>query len=47
MSFYYDEEGFVTFPDGSRYKGDIDMGVPHGFGKLIYTDGSVYSGEWS
>lgn len=46
MTFYFDAEGFMTFPDGSRYKGDLDKGIPQGNGMLIYTDGSTYNGEW-
>ena len=46
MKMYFDEEGYVTFPDGSRYKGDLDKGVPEGKGKIIYTDNSIYDGEW-
>jgi hypothetical protein len=46
MKLYIDQEGFVTFPDGSRYKGGLDGGVPDGDGCIIYTDGSEYEGEW-
>lgn len=46
MKLYIDQEGFVTFPDGSRYKGGLDQGIPDGDGIIIYTDGSEYDGEW-
>ena len=46
MKIYIDEEGYVTFPDGSRYKGGLYGGIPDGEGRIIYTDGSTYDGEW-
>mmetsp|Transcript_1998 Transcript_1998/g.2748 ORF Transcript_1998/g.2748 Transcript_1998/m.2748 type:complete len:137 (+) Transcript_1998:736-1146(+) len=46
MQIYIDEEGYVTFPDGSRYKGSLYGGIPEGEGRIIYTDGSIYDGEW-
>ena len=46
MKIYVDKEGYVTFPDGSRYKGGLQSGIPEGEGRIIYTDGSVYDGEW-
>ena len=46
MKIFIDKEGFVTFPDGARYKGSLQNGIPHGDGTIIYTDGSEYSGEW-
>ncbi len=27
---YYDDEGFCTYPDGTRYKGSLENGIPHG-----------------
>ena len=27
---YHDEEGYVAFPDGSRYNGDLEKGIPEG-----------------
>jgi len=44
IKLYIDEEGYVTFPDGSRYKGGLDAGIPDQEGKIIYTDGSIYEG---
>jgi hypothetical protein len=44
--YYVDEEGFVQFPDGSRYKGPLKMGNPEGVGVIIYADGSRYEGDW-
>lgn len=46
MKIYIDDEGYVTFPDGSRYKGGLYGGIPEGEGRIIYTDGSIYDGEW-
>ena len=46
MKIYIDDEGYVTFPDGSRYKGGLYGGIPEGDGRIIYTDGSIYDGEW-
>lgn len=46
MKIFVDNEGFVMFPDGSRYKGSLQNGIPNGEGTIIYTDGSEYSGEW-
>ena len=46
MRIYIDDEGYVTFPDGSRYKGGLYGGIPDGEGRIIYTDGSIYDGEW-
>lgn len=43
---YIDDKGYVTFPDGSRYKGNLEKGIPDGQGEIIYTDGSIYDGEW-
>jgi len=40
--YYLDEEGFVSFPDGSRYKGPLKKGQPEGVGLIIYQDGSRY-----
>ena len=44
LKLYIDQEGYVTFPDGSRYKGGLEGGTPDGEGKIIYTDGSTYEG---
>ena len=42
-----DSDGFVTFPDGSRYKGKLIDGIPDGGqGKIIYKDESEYDGDW-
>ena len=34
------DDGFLTFPDGSRYKGTLLNGNPEGVGLIIYNDGS-------
>jgi LysM repeat protein len=44
--FYVDDEGFVQFPDGSKYKGPLKNGNPEGVGIIIYPDGSRYEGDW-
>jgi len=46
MKLYVDNEGYVTFPDGSRYKGNLDQGIPDGEGHIYYPDGTEYFGEW-
>jgi len=46
MKLYVDNEGYITFPDGARYKGHLDNGIPEGEGHIIYTDGSQYFGDW-
>lgn len=43
---FFDSDGFCTYPDGTRYKGGLHDGVPHGEGLIYYTDGSSYKGEW-
>jgi hypothetical protein len=37
------------YGDQGAYKGDFDEDkqLPHGLGKMDYTDGRIYSGEWS
>lgn len=40
------KDGFVQFPDGSRYKGGLKLGNPHGEGIIIYGDMSKYEGDW-
>lgn len=37
---YVDDEGFVQFPDGSRFRGPLKNGNPEGVGIIIYADGS-------
>jgi len=32
--FYIDSEGFVQFPDGSKYKGTLVDGNPEGMGSI-------------
>ena len=41
---YYDDERYCTYPDGTKYRGGLDNGIPHGEGRIIYTDGSIYEG---
>lgn len=44
--YYVDDDGYVQFPDGSRYKGPLKNGNPDGMGIIIYADGSRYEGDW-
>jgi hypothetical protein len=39
-SSYVDRDGFVKFPDGSKFKGPLHKGLPEGIGTIIYPDGS-------
>jgi hypothetical protein len=36
----------VTFPDGSKYVGEVKNDKKHGQGTLTLPDGSKYVGEW-
>ena len=37
----------ITFPDESKYVGEVKNGKPNGKGTLIYPDkGGKYEGEW-
>lgn len=36
----------LNYEDGSRYKGGIKDGTPHGVGKMSWPDGSSYEGDW-
>lgn len=45
--YFVDPEGFVKFPDGSRFKGALLDGNPSGMGIIIYGDGSRYEGNWT
>jgi hypothetical protein len=35
-----------NYPDGSMYKGDLQGGNKHGFGKMQWADGDSYEGNW-
>ena len=37
----------ITLPDGSKYIGEADGGLPHGRGKKISPDNYIYSGEFA
>ena len=39
-------EGVHTFPNGYMYTGSFWEHAWHGFGKMQYTDGTVWKGEW-
>ncbi|XP_042374447.1 phosphatidylinositol 4-phosphate 5-kinase 6-like [Zingiber officinale] len=36
----------LVLPSGDYYSGQWSGGVPHGAGKLLWTDGCMYEGEW-
>lgn len=36
----------VRYDDGSHYRGDLDLGLPHGQGRMTYADGSSYDGAF-
>lgn len=41
-----DGKGVHTQPDGSRYEGEVKLGMYEGFGLMRYANGSVYAGQW-
>mmetsp|Transcript_26820 Transcript_26820/g.40894 ORF Transcript_26820/g.40894 Transcript_26820/m.40894 type:complete len:85 (+) Transcript_26820:1178-1432(+) len=44
--FFIDTDGYVQFPDGSKYKGSLVDGNPEGQGTILYGDGSQYEGTF-
>ncbi|RWS25325.1 MORN repeat-containing protein 4-like protein [Leptotrombidium deliense] len=38
--------GVYSFPDGSRYEGRFEKGLPSGLGVMYFTGGDVYIGEF-
>jgi len=46
ITVIFDKDGYIRFPDGSRYKGGLSEGKPDGAGRIVYTDGTVYDGDW-
>ena len=46
-TFSQDEpvKGTLSFPDGSKYIGELRNGARHGHGVYHFSDGSVYEGE--
>ena len=36
----------MIFIDGKEYVGEWSNGLPHGQGKMTYSDGSCENGEW-
>jgi len=38
--------GEYTYPDGSKYVGEIKEGLAWGQGTFTHQNGNVYSGEW-
>ena len=41
-----DEDRILIFPDGSYYRGRVNVDRPEGQGKLVRKDGSSHEGEW-
>ncbi len=39
-------KGLVGCPDGGRYQGELQSGLPHGIGECIYPNGDCYIGTW-
>ena len=37
----------IKYDDGAIYKGNVENGRRHGFGKYYYPSGNIYEGEWS
>ena len=40
------ENGEIFFENGDHYKGEFYQDMPHGKGKMIYSDGSKEAGVW-
>ena len=40
------EQGNFTFPNGTKYKGELKDGKPNGQGTSTFTDGGKYVGKW-
>jgi len=40
------EQGYFTFPNGAKYKGELKDGIPNGQGTSIFPDGGKYVGEF-
>jgi hypothetical protein len=38
--------GYPKHDNRKSYEGSTKLGRPHGFGKMIYKDGSWYEGQW-
>ena len=39
------DEKVIKYSNG-EYVGEIEMGVRHGVGKIMYDDARYYSGQW-
>ena len=39
-------QGVYIFKSGELYRGDIQNGLKHGFGRFEYSDKRVYEGYW-
>ena len=40
------EQGNFTFPNGTKYKGELKDGKPNGQGTSTFTDGGKYVGKY-
>jgi hypothetical protein len=40
------EGGFLSLPDGTRYRGELVDNTPHGKGYMIWSDGKAYQGDF-
>ncbi len=38
--------GILKYRNGSKYMGDFSNGLPHGFGRIYYNDGTSRIGNW-
>ena len=41
-----DKDGFISMPDGARYRGGLSDNTPHGKGYMIWPDGKAYQGDF-
>ena len=46
ISYWKDKTETLTYPDGSKYVGQVKDGKAHGQGTRTYTDGRKYAGKW-
>ena len=37
----------IRYPNGERYKGEVEANVREGFGTYYYENQDIYEGEWS
>jgi len=46
MVFIYFTIGVLIYNSGTKYEGEIQDGVPHGVGKLEFSNGGWYKGHF-